>query len=443
MQDCLTATATELGHAIGIGDIDARDLTEAYLAQIDTHPERDTVFSCVTAERARSEADAAASRARAGQRRGALDGVPISWKDLFDTAGTNTEAGSALLAGRVPGRDAEVLIRASRAGLVCLGKTHMSELAFSGLGLNPVAATPPNTFDPARVPGGSSSGAAVSVGLNLSVAGIGSDTGGSVRIPSAWNDLVGLKTTHGLLSLTGVVPLCRDFDTVGPLCRSVADANVLLSIMAGTSAPDLGNPSLQGRRLLVLENVALDDIEPEPLQAFEHAVKMLSKAGAQIESGRIAAIDAAIPLAADLFTAEAYAEWGTVIEASPEKMFPRILERFRAGRDVLAPDYISAVRQMHTARSDWAADTAAYDAIILPTAPILPPDRARLLSDAEYYNTCNLQALRNTRVGNLMGLCGLTLPTGVRHCGVMALAPAFGEAALLRLGQAMEQALAE
>ncbi len=199
-KDWLWMTAADLGRGIAAGEIDPVALTQTYLDAIAAHPLKDRIYARLTPDRALAEAQAAADRAKAGQRRGLLDGVPISWKDLFDTAGVATEAGSALLAGRVPDRDAVVLRNATAAGLVCLGKTHMSELAFSGLGYNPITATPPCVNDAEAVPGGSSSGAAASVAFGLAPAGIGSDTGGSVRIPAVWNDLVGLKTTIGRLS---------------------------------------------------------------------------------------------------------------------------------------------------------------------------------------------------------------------------------------------------
>ena len=192
MEDWLTESAAELGRGIEAGRIDPVDLTETYFAAIENHPYRDRIYARLTGDRARAEAKAASERARAGLRRSPLDGVPISWKDLFDTAGVATEAGTALLKGRVPDRDARVLANATSAGLVCLGKTHMTELAFSGLGLNPVTASPPCVNDHESVSGGSSSGAATSVAFGLAAAGIGSDTGGSVRVPSVWNDLVGL-----------------------------------------------------------------------------------------------------------------------------------------------------------------------------------------------------------------------------------------------------------
>ena len=211
------------------------------------------IYVRMTRERALAEAEGARKRAKSGFRRGLLDGVPISWKDLFDTAGIVTEAGSMLLAGRIPEADAAVLQRATQAGMVCLGKTHMSELAFAGLGVNPAyggnidprPGTPPNVNDPALAPGGSSSGAAASVAFGLAAAGIGSDTGGSVRVPAAWNDLVGLKTTHGRLSLKGVVPLAESFDTVGPLCRTVEDCAQLLAVMEGGKPADLRGASLR------------------------------------------------------------------------------------------------------------------------------------------------------------------------------------------------------
>jgi len=201
MQDWLNKSAVSQGRAIERGALCPLALTEAYLAQIATDPLRDRIYSAVTEKRALLEAMTARDRARDGVRRGPLDGVALSWKDLFDSAGTPTAAGSDLLAGRIPLRDAQVLRVARQAGTICLGKTHMTEFAYSGLGVNPVTATPPCVNDHGAAPGGSSSGAAASVAFGLAALGVGSDTGGSVRIPAAWNDLVGLKTTHGRLPL--------------------------------------------------------------------------------------------------------------------------------------------------------------------------------------------------------------------------------------------------
>jgi aspartyl-tRNA(Asn)/glutamyl-tRNA(Gln) amidotransferase subunit A len=434
-------SAAELGREINAGRISPVDLAEAHLSAIDSHPQADRIFARTTAARARAEAMAAHGRARTGQRRSLIDGVPISWKDNFDTAGTATEAGSALLKNRVPAKDAEVLATATLMGLVCLGKTHMSELAFSGLGLNPVTATPPCINDDRAVPGGSSSGAAASVAFGLAPAAIGSDTGGSVRIPAAWNDLVGLKTTAGRLSITGVVPLCETFDTVGPIARNVEDCAHLFAAMEGVRPIDLSGGSLSGMRFLVLDTVALDDLRDAPGKGFQDALSRLSAAGARLDHGEVPAVAQAMGLAPILFTAEAYAIWREVIEAAPGKMFPRILDRFRAGGNFTAADYVAAWRELRRLRALWSAAVAGYDAVLVPTAPILPPDASRLMTDDGYYVTENLLALRNTRIGNLMGNCALTLPTAQPSCGISFMAPPGQEERLLRIGAAAETAL--
>ena len=433
--------AAELGREIGAGRINPVDLAELHLEAISRHPLADRIFARLTPARARAEAMAAQGRARKGFRKGLLDGVPISWKDLFDTADVATEAGSALLRNRVPKQDAAVLDVATQGGLVCLGKTHMSELAFSGLGLNPVTATPPCSNDEAAVAGGSSSGAAASVAHGLSPAAIGSDTGGSVRIPAAWNDLVGLKTTEGRLSTSGVVPLCERFDTVGPLARSVEDCAMLLAAMEGGRPTDLTGASLSGMRLMVLDTVAMDDLRDRPAQGFEDAVHRLSAAGAVISHAAAPEVAEAMGLAGLLFTAEAYGIWRDVIEAAPQKMFPRILDRFRSGAGFSASDYVAGWRRLMVLRRQWAQRSAGFDAVILPTSPILPPDAERLMRDNDYYVTENLLALRNTRIGNLMGLCVVTLPTAQPSCGISFMAPPMQEERLLRLASAAERAL--
>lgn len=441
MKDWLNWTAAELGDAIGAGDVDPVALTETFLDAMEAHPHLDRIYARVMADRARAEAAAASKRAELGRRRSRLDGVPISWKDLFDTAGVATEAGSKLLAGRVPERDAVVLANATAQGLVCLGKTHMSELAFSGLGYNPSTATPPNVNDAEAVPGGSSSGAAASVAFGLAPAAIGSDTGGSVRLPSAWNDLVGLKTTLGRLSLEGCVPLCLRFDTVGPLTKSVEDAAFLMAAMEGTVPPDLEGASLKGRRFASLQTVVLDDIRDTPHAAYQSALDRLSAAGAKIDALEIPELSGAMDLSGVLFTGEAFGLWKDAIEANPEAMYDNVRERFRLGAAFSAADYVAGWSALERARVAWDAATAGYDAVLAPTAPNLPPSIERLEKDSDYFRAENLLALRNTRVGNLMGLCALTLPTGVPSCGIMLMAPPMCEAALLRLGAAAERAL--
>jgi len=434
--------ASALGRGIASGQIDPVELVGFFLDRIADHPDADRVFARVTRKRAMSEARAAAARARGGNRRGLLDGVPLSWKDLFDSAGVRTEAGSALLGGRTPTTDARVLRTATLGGSVCIGKTHMSELAFSGLGMNPVTATPPCVNDPAAVPGGSSSGAAVSVALGLAPAAIGSDTGGSVRIPSVWNDLVGLKTTHGRLSLEGVVPLARTFDSVGPLCRNVEDAARVLALMEGRPPADLTGASLKGVRLMVLDTVAFDDLLDGPAEGFESAARRLERAGAEVTHGDVPELEETTALSAPLYGVEAYAEWKEIIEARPHEMFERILERFRAGARYSGTEYVQAWERLRTIRRIYRAKTAGYDAVIMPTCPIMPPELAQLEDNREHYAAQNLLALRNTRIASLMGLAALTLPTPVKSAGITLQSAPGSEERPLRLGAAAEQALA-
>ncbi|TRW99678.1 amidase [Paracoccus sp. M683] len=440
--DWRRASAAEQGRAIMAGLLDPVDQTEAYLAAIQASPYAKRIYARVTASRARTESIAAHDRNRAGLRRSLLDGVAISWKDNIDSAGTPTEAGSRLLKGRKPAHDAATLKNATAAGTVCLGKTHMTELAFSGLGLNPMTATPPNALDPALAPGGSSSGAAVSVAMGLAAAAIGSDTGGSIRVPSAWNGLVGFKPTHGVTDSRGVVPLCRKFDVVGPLARTVEDCALLLAALRGEAPVDLRGARAQGLRLLVLDGVPFADAQESPVAAFEDAVDRLARAGSQITRITPAFLPQAMALSPQLFAPEAYGIWREQIEAAPEAMHPPILERFRGGKEVSGPDYVAAWEALNRYRAEWAALVAGHDAVILPTVPILPPDADRLATDQEYFVTANLLTLRNTRIGNLMGLPAATIPTGQPGCGLMAMGAAGDDRRLLRVSAALEAALA-
>ncbi|MFD1340878.1 amidase [Litorisediminicola beolgyonensis] len=443
MADWTERPATEIGQAIERGEVDPVALCEDFLAKIDAHEMGTRIYARLTPDRARAEAAAASDRAARGARLSPLDGVPVSWKDLFDSAGVATESGSKLLEGRVPERDAEVLKVATAMGLVCLGKTHMSELAFSGLGLNPVTGTPPCVNDPDAVPGGSSSGAAASVAFGLAAAAVGSDTGGSVRVPSAWNDLVGLKTTAGRVSCAGAVPLAEKFDTVGPLCRTVADCAAMLAALEGTRALDLrGAGDLKGRRYGVLKTIVLDDLRDAPAKGYEDALSRLEAAGAELIEFEFPEIAGPMGDAGVLYTAEAWGIWGETIAARGKVMFDRIRERFEGGKAFTGADYVAAWRRLQAVRRAWAARVAEFDAVLCPTVPNLPPKVERLMTEDDYYVTENLLTLRNTRVGNLMGLSVVTLPTGVPSCGISLMGRAMGEEPLLRLAVAAERALA-
>lgn len=424
------------------GVLDPIDQTEAYLDAVQKHPDGKRIYARLTMMRARSESIAAHDRAKAERRHSLLDGVAVSWKDNIDSGGTVTEAGSKLLEGRIPRKDAIVLARAARQGTVCLGKTHMTELAFSGLGLNPRTATPPNALDPALAPGGSSSGAAVSVALGLAAAAIGSDTGGSVRVPAAWNGLVGFKPTHGGLPEKGVVPLCRRFDVVGPIARTVEDCAELLALMAAERPADLDGASINGACLMVLDGLPFDAVEEGPALAFQDGVDRLACAGARIHHVSTDWLDRAMALSAQVFAPEAYGIWRAQIEDAPELMWPPILERFRGGAEVSAPDYVAAWEQLSRIRRKWIKEVASrFDSVLLPTVPIMPPDAQRLMTDNDAFVHANLLTLRNTRIANLLGLPAVTLPTGHPGCGLMMMGHAGRDRQLLRSAAAAEAAL--
>ncbi|MDF3607882.1 amidase [Paracoccus sp. DMF-8] len=446
--DWLRASAAEQGRAIMAGLISPIEQLEAYLDTARNAPWRDQIYARMTPDRARAEAIAAHDRAKAGLRRGLLDGVALSWKDNFDSAGIATEAGSRLLKGRMPRKDAALLANAAMQGLVCLGKTHMTELAFSGLGLNPMMATPPNTYDAALAPGGSSSGAAVSVAMGLAAAAVGSDTGGSIRVPAAWNGLVGFKPTHGALPSGGVVPLCPLFDTPGPIARTVEDCALIHATLGNLPAIDLPAIDLTAAddlrlRLLVLDGLPFDQARKDPVSAFEDALTRLSRAGARIDHIDLPLVAEAMALAPTLFAPEAYGTWQDQIEAAPEQMYPPILERFRGGRAVSGPEYVGGWQKLHRLRRTWARAVAGYDAVILPTAPILPPDTARLLADPAFFAQENLLTLRNTRIANLLDLPAISLPTGRPACGIMLMGRTGGDRRLLVAAHAAERALAQ
>ena len=438
----VTRTAAELGWAIEVGKVDAVEVTKAFLAEIDDCPHSDDIYTQITRERAMSEAQAAARRAQRATRLGPLDGVPVSWKDLFDTAGINTQGGSQLLEGRIPKSDCEVVHRATQAGMVCLGKTHLSELAFSGLGINPMTQTSTNRYDTEAAPGGSSSGAAASVSYNLAPIGIGSDTGGSVRIPSAWNGLVGLKTTHGLVSLDGVIPLCKSFDTVGPLCRSVEDAGLMFEILSGQQINMTNSPEPDAVKLLVCETAMLENCEASQLLAFESALVELGKVGVKIERREIRELEEMTTLGPKMFPYEAYQQWGEVIENSPEKMFPPVLKRFRGGKNISAQQDADARARMMELRASYLETTRGFHAVLAPTTPNNAPKIQPLLDDHDLFWETNMLSLSNTRIANMFGLCALSLPTATQGAGIMVMAPPFHDEALLQMGMMMEPVVA-
>ena len=449
-----TMTALELGAAIGEGEIDPVELAEYFLVRIAKRDPEHKVFITVTGERALDEAAAARARAEAGLRRGPLDGVPISWKDLVDSAGVATTGASELFRDRVPQRDALILARATRAGMVCLGKTNLSEFAFSGLGINPAFGTPVNPFDAEtpRCPGGSSAGSAVSVAAGLAPITVGTDTGGSVRIPAAWNHLVGLKTTAGVVPLKGVLPLSRSYDTAGPLAKDVADAAALFAVMCAAKPVDLTGASLRGRRFLAPENCVWDGAEPALKAQVEKAIAAMAQAGAVIVREPVAEFDEVTELCnsvGNIFSPEAYGQWRREIDDQGNLIHHEVMRRFKIADSMSSVDTAEAFHKLRDMRGRYLRRVAGFDGVLMPTTPNFPPPIAPLEADTAAYAAANLAALHNTRLGNLLTLSAISLPAGLAGqgssqlpTGLMIFAAPRREAALLRLAKATERAIA-
>ncbi|MBN9457651.1 MAG: amidase [Bosea sp.] len=445
----MSRTLTELRDDLAAGRTTSVALTEDALARAQANDgEGARVFTKLYAERALQAARASDALRQAGFIRSPLEGLPISIKDLFDVAGDITKAGSVALDDAPPARaNAPVVDRLVAAGAVIVGRTNMTEFAFSGLGLNPHYGTPLNPFDRAagRIPGGSSSGAAVSVSDGMAAAAVGTDTGGSVRIPAALCGLTGFKPTARRVPREGAMPLSTSLDSIGPIARSVACCAMLDAVLSGTGENLLGEASLAGLRLAVPRTVALDGMDTVVAAGFEAALGVLSRAGA-----RISEID--IPEFAQLgainskggFTAAEAWHWHRdVIERAGDRYDPRVRVRILRGREMSAADYIDLL----AARSAWIAAVEAriapFDALVMPTVPVVAP-RIDELSDDAAFGATNLLILRNPTFINFLDGCALSVPChrpGEAPVGLMLAGAAGRDRAVLSIGQAVEQAL--
>jgi len=444
-------TGLELGAAIGSGAIDPVALAEFFIERIAAEDPDHVVFIRMAEARTRAEAEAARERQKAGLRRGPLDGVPVSWKDLADVAGVETTMATRALKGRVPGHDALLLSRATQAGTVFLGKTNMTEFAFSGLGINTTHGTPANACDAdtPRVPGGSSSGAGVAVARGLGPIAIGSDTGGSVRVPASVNGVVGLKTTIGALPMDGVLPLSPLLDTIGPLSADVADSAAIWSVLSGRPMADLTGCDLKGRLLIAVDDPLWGEVDPGVDRACREAVARLEAAGATVEWRDVPelreAMDVMIAMGG-LVTTDAWSCWSDLVEAKPEQIYRFMLPRFQAGTKQAGHDLLRLMRRLDELSASLHRKLAGCDAMIAPTVPASPPAIADLLDDEKAYTRANMLNLRNTTPGNLTKLCALSLPCGPDDngmpAGLMLMQRPHQEEALLRVGVAVEKALA-
>ena len=421
------------------GQLCPEELTRFYLDKIYSDSRSKNVFTSVLKKSALESAKESKKRAKLGLRKGVLDGIPISVKDLADIEGEFTRGGSSLTNKKKAKNNAVFIDELKSQGVIILGKTHMTELAFSGLGLNTITATPANPFNEELVSGGSSSGSAVSVSRNYCIGSIGSDTGGSVRIPAAWNNLVGLKTTHNLIDLTGVLKLCPSFDTLGPICKNVDDTHLLFHAMKKGKFQKLKKYQASDFKFLIIKNMFFESIDSEINDSFNSAIERIIKNGAKVEYKSISEIDNALEISKIVFPAEAYGMWQQEIEKSPEKMFAPIRERFRSGQHILAHDYVFSLQQLFEFRMSFLKKIMGFDAILAPTSPIKPPRITKLIDDHDLFTEKNLLALRNTRIANSLNLCALTLPTETDFSGLMIMGPPNNELDLMSIGLTIEK----
>ena len=414
--DPTTMSIAELGRAYRDGRTTPLEATEACLSRIRPGP----VYRVVTARRALLQARRATERFAAGVDLGPLQGVPIALKDLIDTEGDVTAAGSAVLARREPAaEDAPIAARLDAAGAVFLGKTTMTEIAFSGIGINPHHGTPGNAFDPARIPGGSSSGSAVAVAMGPACAAVGSDTGGSVRIPSAFNGLVGLKTTDGILPTDGLQPLSTTLDTAGPIARTAQDAWDLLLAMRAEAPRPL--PVVPERlRFLAPATVMLDELDDEVARIHEDALAALEEAGHEIVRRPLPQLERILDLYAALgsfASHEAFALYEDTIAEHGDAMDPRVTKRILEFADRPACDYIRLGYARRTLQRQTWEDVRGFHAILGPTVPILPPLLTDLVDDDAYFRL-NALCLRNTLLFNFLGGPAVTVPAGRSAAGL-------------------------
>ena len=411
-------SAQQIGAMLQAGLIDAEAVAEATLAAIASADEPG-LFTLHTPERARAEAKAAAARIRAGRPKSLLDGVPIAWKDLFDLEGAVTTAGSRVLASYPPAAaDAVVVQQLKAAGMVTVGRTGMTEFAFSGLGLNPHYGTPRNPHSGAepRIPGGSSSGSAVAVARGLVPVAIGTDTGGSVRIPAALNGIVGYKATYGRYPMEGVFPLSTSLDSLGVLCRSVADAVTVDAAMRGKLDTEVERIAPKDVTLVVPGNVVFDDAESGVIVAFERALDRVAAAGAKVTRRAIPAFDGVLDLGSRhgwLGGAEGYALHAERLD-SPEAagMDRRVAMRLRGGAKVGLRDFIALRDGRNRLIADFRRELGPRVILAYPTVAHVAPLIAPLERDDELYVRINGLTLRNTLLGNFLDLCGVSPPCG-------------------------------
>jgi aspartyl-tRNA(Asn)/glutamyl-tRNA(Gln) amidotransferase subunit A len=398
----------ELANAYRNKTLSPVEVTETYLQKLNV----DSTYLKSLTDRALSQAKRAEQLFKQGVDKSLLQGIPIALKDLLDTKGDVTTSGSKVLAEGKPAHDDAALVQTlDKAGAVFLGKTNMTELAFSGIGMNPHYGTPGCALDKTRIPGGSSSGSAVAVAEGLACAAIGSDTGGSVRIPASFNGLVGLKTTNGQISTEGCVPLSTTLDTLGPIAKTVKDAWILYLAMTEKPFENL-EPLPYKLKLLVPITLVLNEIDDEVATAFEDICKRLEHQGHHLTRQAVPEFQTIFNLYAQYGTFashESLALYEEMLEERGNDIDPRVGKRILMLKGRSSTEYLKLVYTQKQLIKDFWQTYQNYDAILCPTVPILPPTMKSLEDDAAYFKANNL-VLRNTSLFNFLAGPSVSVP---------------------------------
>jgi aspartyl-tRNA(Asn)/glutamyl-tRNA(Gln) amidotransferase subunit A len=436
-------TIRQLAADLAAGRTTSRKLTEEALARIeDAKGEGKRAFIKVYKTQALAAADASDALRKAGIVASPLAGIPVSIKNLCNVAGETTLAGSKALSDTPPAtEDAPVVARLRAAGAVIVGSTNMSEFAFSGVGFNPHYGTPGNPADRKRVPGGSSSGAAVSVADRMAVAALGTDTGGSVRIPAAVCGIVGFKPTARRVPIDGVVPLSTSLDSIGPLANSVECCALVDAVFAAEPITVPEPVPLAGLRFAVPRHFVMDDLDPVVAKAFERALKALAAKGAKVEEFDLPQLDelSVINAKGGFAASEAYAWHKELIARRGGDYDPLVAPRIRRGAEMSAADYIELLARRADLQKRVATVTANYDAVVMPTCAITAPTLDEV-STPEGFTRKNMLLLRNTTVGNFLDRCGISLPChaeGELPVGFMLMGEAMADRRVLAMARSV------
>jgi aspartyl-tRNA(Asn)/glutamyl-tRNA(Gln) amidotransferase subunit A len=450
MAEAVVRPIAALAQDLAAGKTTSRKLVEDALARIaDAGGEGGRVFTKVHAQDALLAADASDHLRMRGIVPSALAGLPVSIKDLFDIAGDVTTAGSKILRDTAPASaDAVAVARLRAGGAVVIGRSNMTEFAFSGIGINPHYGTPANPYDRGRrrIPGGSSSGAAVSVADCMAAFALGTDTGGSVRIPAALCGIAGFKPTRARVPLAGAFPLSTTLDSVGPLAPTVACCATVFQILAGEPPQALSPAALAGLRLGVPKNHMLEDLDVEVMGAFDSAIQRLARRGGKIVELAVPEFDetAKATLGGGISPPEAYSVHRKWIDRE-EEFDPRVLERILRGGFVLAADYIDLLATRARLMRRFARAHYDVDVMVMPTVPRIAPPMEALERNPDSFRLANGNMLRNTNLINFLDGCALTLPIHAAReapVGLMVVGFSGEDERVLSAGLAIEAALA-